>query len=56
MVHYLVKDKGLKLEAAEQQTIHNRSNVSRRYEVVERLRDVRDQLQGMLDALNARKP
>ena len=56
MVHYLVKDKGLKLEAAEQQTIHNRSNVSRRYEVGERLRYVRDQLQGMLDALNARKP
>ena len=56
MVNYLVKDKGLKLEAAEAQTIHNRSNVSRRYEVVERLRDVRDQLKGMLDALNAKKP
>lgn len=52
MIHYLVKEKGLKLEAAQEQIRHNRSGVTRRYEAVERLHSIRDKLQSVLDALN----
>ena len=55
MINYLVKDKGLKLEAAEQQISRNHSGVSRRYEVIERLQNIRNELSGMLDALNSRQ-
>ncbi|MDD2961276.1 MAG: MerR family transcriptional regulator [Muribaculaceae bacterium] len=53
MVYFLVKEKGLKLDAAQQQIKINRHNVSQRTEVIERLKDVREKLQSMLDALNA---
>ena len=54
MIHYLVKEKGLKLEAAQEHIRHNRSGVSRRYEAIERLRAVRDELQTLLDTLNSK--
>ncbi len=54
MVSYLVKDKGLHIEAAEEQIRHNRSNVSRRAQAVERLREIRATLQQLLDAANRR--
>ena len=52
MVYYLVKEKGLKLDAAQQQIRVNRDNVSQRSEVINRLKSVRNQLQDMLDAIN----
>lgn len=52
MVYYLVKEKGLKLDAAQQQIRVNRHNVSQRREVINRLKSVRNQLQDMLDAIN----
>ena len=52
MVYYLVKEKGLKLDAAQQQIRVNRHNVSQRSEVINRLKSVRNQLQDMLDAIN----
>ena len=52
MVYYLVKEKGLKLDAAQQQIRFNRHNVSQRSEVINRLKSVRNQLQDMLDAIN----
>ncbi|MBO5249489.1 MAG: MerR family transcriptional regulator [Muribaculaceae bacterium] len=52
MVYFLVKEKGLKLEAAEEQIRHNHSGVSRKHQAIERLRKIRTQLQGMLDALH----
>lgn len=52
MIYFLVKEKGLKLEAAQQQIRINRHNVSQRSEVVNRLKNLRSQLQGMLDAIN----
>ena len=55
MIYYLVKDKGLKLEAAEQQISRNRSGVSRRYEVVERLQSIRTELTRMLQALDSKR-
>lgn len=53
MVTYLVKDRGLHLEAAEEQIRNNRSGVSKKAEAVERLRNVRAELQRMLDAMSA---
>ena len=41
MVAFLVKEKGLRLEAAEQQLVNNRTGVSRRSAAVERLHKVR---------------
>ena len=52
MVYYLVKEKGLKLDAAQQQSRVNRHNVAQRSEVINRLKSVRNQLQDMLDAIN----
>ena len=53
MVWFLVKEKGLKLEAAEQQLSQNRRNVSKRYEVVERLYGVRNELLQIENALTS---
>lgn len=50
LVWFLVKDKGLKLEAAEAQLRNNRTNVSRRAQAIERLRTIRNTLQNLLDA------
>lgn len=52
MIYYLVKEKGLKLDAAQQQIRINRKNVSQRSEVINRLKEVRAQLQKMLDVIN----
>lgn len=53
MVYYLVKEKGLKLDAAQEQIRHNHSGVSRKHKAVERLKEVRVRLQSMLDALHS---
>lgn len=55
MVHYLVKEKGLKLDAAQEQIRHNHSGVSKKFEAIERLKGIRQKLQTMLDALNSRR-
>jgi DNA-binding transcriptional MerR regulator len=55
MIQYLVKDKGMKLEAVQEQIKHNRTGVSKRFEAVERLRSVRNQLTTLLEAINARR-
>ena len=55
MIYFLVKEKGLKLDAAQEQIRSNHSGVSKRFEAIERLRAVRNTLQQMLDALNRRR-
>lgn len=55
VIHYLLKVKGLKLEAAKEQLRTNRENVSRRTEIIERLMKVRDELEQLRKALNIRK-
>ena len=52
MVHYLVKERGMKLDAAEEQIRINRSGVSRRFVAIERLRDIRRQLSALLAAID----
>lgn len=53
MVAYLVKEKGLHLEAAEEQIRANRSGVSQRAKAIERLHQIRATLQNLLDATNS---
>ena len=44
LIYYLVKEKGMKLDAAQAEIVRNRTNVSKRIEVIDRLREVRQQL------------
>lgn len=53
MIHFLVKEKGLKLDAAQEQIRRNQSGVSRRSDAITRLKKIRVELQSMLDALNS---
>ena len=53
MVYYLVKERGLKLDAAEEQIRINRSGVSRRFVAIERRRDIRRQLSALLAAIDS---
>lgn len=55
LIHYLLKFKGLKIEAAKEQLKSNRSNVSRRVKVIETLTQTRDELEGILKALDRRQ-
>ena len=55
IIHYLIKDKGLKIEAAREQLRSNKHNVSRRVEIIDRLKSVRSELANLLVALGGRK-
>lgn len=55
IIHYLVKEKGLKLDAAQEEVRRNRHGVSRRYEAITRLRSIRERLQNILDGLNKKR-
>lgn len=52
MIHYLIKEKGLKIEAAQEQIKINRKNISQHSEVVDRLKNVRGTLEQLLKSLN----
>jgi len=43
-VYYLVKEKGLKLDAAQAQIRHNRDGVDKRFDAIEQLKDIKSQL------------
>lgn len=51
MIYYLVKEKGLKLDAAQAQIRLNKDGVSKRFEVIERLRGIKAELQQLESAL-----
>lgn len=55
MINYLVKTKGLRIEAARQELAVNRENISRRLDVIGILTDTREDLKRMLAALTKRK-
>lgn len=55
MVYYLVKEKGLKLDAAQEEIRKNHDGISRRVEAINRLKDIRLRLQTLLDAINTRR-
>lgn len=52
MIHYLVKERGLKLEAAQEQLRANPQGIELRSRAISRLKSIRATLQDMLDALN----
>ena len=54
MIRYLLRDRGLRLEAARAELERNRDGISRRYEVVARLGGVRDRLLKLQEALESR--
>lgn len=51
-VYFLVKEKGLKLDAAQEQIRKNRSNVDKRFEVVSRLKEIREELIQIQESLD----
>lgn len=51
MVHFLVKERGMHLDAAQEQLRNNRDAIDRRTEAIATLRDIRARLQSILDAL-----
>lgn len=55
IIHYLVRVKGLRLDAVREQLRTNRANVSRRMEVIKRLEDVRTDLDRLLHSLKRRR-
>lgn len=55
IIHFLLKVKGLKLEAAREQLRDNMENVSRRTEIIDRLMGVRASLEQLRKALNIRR-
>ena len=54
-VYYLVKEKALKLDAAQDQIRHNRDGVDKRFEVVDRLKSIKADLQELQAALDMMK-
>lgn len=55
IIHYLVKTKGLKVEAAKAQMRANRDNISKKLKVFSELQDIRGELEVMLKALAKRR-
>lgn len=52
MIAYLVKDKGMKLDAARDELKHNRDGVVKKFETIERLKKIRATLQEVIDSLH----
>lgn len=55
IIHYLIKIKGLKMDAAKEQFRKNRSNISKKLKVISELQDIRSELEVMLMSLSKRK-
>ncbi len=55
MIYYLVKERGLKLDAAQEQIRSNPKGIERRHQTVARLKEMRATVSAMLDALNSRR-
>lgn len=55
LIHYLLKTKGMKIEAAKRQLAANKDNIARRLDIIERLTAVRSELEEMLGALTKRR-
>ena len=51
-VYYLVKEKVLKLDAAQAQIRHNRDGVDKRFDAIEQLKGIKEQLLAFQNALD----
>ena len=54
IINYLVKVKGLKLEAAKYQLKHNKNNISNKIKLIDKLEEMRGELEILLHSLNLR--
>ena len=52
LINYLIKDRGMHLDAVEQQLKMNPEGVRKQYEAISRLRGIKAKLQEMINALN----
>lgn len=52
LIHHLVKERGMTLQGARQRLKNNREGTLKSFEVVERLKAIREELVNMRDALN----
>lgn len=55
VINYLVKVKGLRIEAAREQLHENQKNISRRKEIIDLLTSTKEELEGILSSLTKRK-
>lgn len=53
LIHYLVKERGMTLPGARQRIKNNKETTMRNFEIVERLKAIREELAGMRDALDS---
>lgn len=53
LIYHLVKERGMTLPGARQRMKDNKENTLRNYEIVERLKNIREELLAMRDALDA---
>jgi DNA-binding transcriptional MerR regulator len=51
LIHHLVKERGLTLKGAKQKLKENREETIQNYEIVKRLKEIKEQLVNMRDAL-----
>ncbi len=54
MIHYLVKERGLRIEKAQEIIKHNHSGVSKKFQAMERLQSIRQRLTDLLAVIDAR--
>ncbi|MBD5332360.1 MAG: MerR family transcriptional regulator [Bacteroides sp.] len=55
MIKFLVHDRGLKMEAAQAELKLNRDGVAKKADAIRRLKEVREQLQHLIDSLHSRR-
>lgn len=55
IIHYLIKTRGLKVDAAKAQLRLNRDNISKKLKVISELQDIRSELEVMLKSLTKRR-
>ncbi len=53
MVYYLVKERGMKIDAAQEIIRHNHSGVSKQYQAIQRLKDIRQELVKLLASIDS---
>lgn len=54
LIYHLVKEKGMTLPGARQKLKDNKEATVRNFEIISRLREIREELVGMKDALDGR--
>ena len=55
IINYLVKTRGLRLEAAKKELSGNKKNVSKRLRIIDKLTDIRNEPQGIPGGLEKRR-